>query len=33
MGMRGDLNGDGHINESDLDIFFAQYGMELSVVS
>jgi hypothetical protein len=29
----GDLNGDGSINAADLDLMFAQYGLELAVVS
>lgn len=29
----GDLNGDGDVTQTDLDILFAQYGLELDVVS
>jgi len=29
----GDLNQDGAIDIADLDLFFAQYGLELAVVS
>jgi hypothetical protein len=29
----GDLNGDGDIDIDDLDLLFAQYGLELAVVS
>ena len=29
----GDLNGDGSIDMDDLDLMFAQYGLELSAVA
>ena len=29
----GDFNGDGAINVADLDYMFAQYGLDLAVVS
>lgn len=29
----GDLNGDTYVDEDDLDLAFAQYGLALSVVS